>query len=238
MKNLDPRRARGIRLRMGLLCGVMALGLGGFVSSAYHVQVEEGASWRETAEKQRQRRLHIEPKRGTIYDRNGTPLAVSVEVPSVSADVAEMLHGVESAAAEADVLRDAAARLGQALCARPERALRAARDEAPLPVGQASNHERRGERRPRSRGREAAGTADSRPRHRRGRASLLSGPRARRPAPRVRRARRAGQGRPRALARRRAPRARRRGEGAARPRRSAPLLRRDVRTRRRCRGTT
>ena len=119
MKNLDPRRARGIRLRMGLLCGVMALGLGGFVSSAYHVQVEEGASWRETAEKQRQRRLHIEPKRGTIYDRNGTPLAVSVEVPSVSADVAEMLHGVESAAAEADVLRDAAARLGQALSLDP-----------------------------------------------------------------------------------------------------------------------
>jgi len=115
MKNLDPRRARWIRLRMGLLCGAMGVGLGGFVSSAYRVQVEDGVSWRETAEKQRQRRLHIEPKRGTIYDRNGTPLAVSVDVPSVSADVFEMLHGVDGPAAQGEALHDAAVRLAQAL---------------------------------------------------------------------------------------------------------------------------
>ena len=115
MRNLDPRRARWIRLRMGILCGAMAVGLGGFVSSAYRVQVEDGAPWRETAEKQRQRRLHVEPKRGTIYDRNGTALAVSVEVPSVSVDVGEMLRGVEDAAAQAAALKDAAARLGQGL---------------------------------------------------------------------------------------------------------------------------
>jgi len=115
MRNLDPKRARWIRLRMGVLSGVMGIGLGAFVSSAYRVQVEEGVSWRETAEKQRQRRLHIEPKRGTIFDRNGTALAVSVEVPSISADVVEMLRGVDSPTAEADLLRDAAGRLGQAL---------------------------------------------------------------------------------------------------------------------------
>jgi cell division protein FtsI (penicillin-binding protein 3) len=115
MKNLDPRRARFIKLRMGILSGVMGIALGGFVSSAYRVQVEDGPSWHETAEKQRQRRLHIEPKRGTIYDRNGSPLAVSVEVPSVSADIAEMLHGVDSPAVEAEILRDAAARLAPVL---------------------------------------------------------------------------------------------------------------------------
>src|ERR1700677_107373 len=97
MRNLDPKRARWIRLRMGVLSGVMGLGLGGFVSSAYRVQVEDGAAGRETAEKQRQRRLHVEPKRGTIFDRNGTALAVSVEVPSISADVVEMLRGVDGA---------------------------------------------------------------------------------------------------------------------------------------------
>lgn len=115
MKNLDPKRARGIRLRIGILSGVMGLGLGGFVSTAYRVQVDDGAAWRETAEKQRQRRLHIEPKRGTIYDRNGTALAVSVEVPSVSADTLEMLHGAETPEAQTAVLRDAAARLARAL---------------------------------------------------------------------------------------------------------------------------
>ena len=115
MRNLDPRRARWIRLRMGILCGAMAIGLGGFVSSAYRVQVEDGAQWRETAEKQRQRRLHVEPKRGTIYDRNGTALAVSVEVPSVSVDIVEMLRGIEDPAQQSMVLKDAAVRIAQGL---------------------------------------------------------------------------------------------------------------------------
>jgi cell division protein FtsI (penicillin-binding protein 3) len=100
---------------MGILCGVMGIGLGGFVSSAYRVQVEDGAAWRETAEKQRQRRLHIEPKRGTIFDRNGHALAVSVDVPSVSADVVEMLRGADGEPAQAAVLKDIASRLAHAL---------------------------------------------------------------------------------------------------------------------------
>lgn len=115
MKNLDPARARWIRFRMGLLCGTMALGLGGFVSSAYRVQVEDGASWKETAENQRQRRLHIEPKRGAIYDRNGASLAASVEVPSVSADVVEMLRGIEQPAARDAALAEFAPRIAAVL---------------------------------------------------------------------------------------------------------------------------
>jgi cell division protein FtsI (penicillin-binding protein 3) len=104
---------------MGVLCGVMGLALGGIVSSAWRVQVEDGPEWRDVAEKQRQRRLHIEPKRGTIYDRNGSPLAVSVEVPSVSADVVEMLRGIDGAPAQDAALHDAAARLGRVLSMDP-----------------------------------------------------------------------------------------------------------------------
>ena len=115
MRNLDPRRAKWIRLRMGVLCGVMGVGLGGFVSSAYRVQVEDGPAWRETAERQRLRRLHIEPKRGTIFDRNGTALAVSVEVPSVSADVVEMIHGIDGEGPQLAAIKDAAVRLSQIL---------------------------------------------------------------------------------------------------------------------------
>lgn len=115
MKNLDSRRARWIRMRMGVLCGVMGVALGAIVESAWRVQVEDGSQWRDIAERQRQRRLHLEPKRGTLYDRNGTPLAVSVEVPSVSVDVGEMLRGIDDWSAQEALLHETASRLGQAL---------------------------------------------------------------------------------------------------------------------------
>jgi cell division protein FtsI (penicillin-binding protein 3) len=95
MKNMEPERARGVRLRMGLLCALLATGLGVVLNGAWDIEVKDGHAWRTLAEKQRMRRLHISPKRGTIHDRNGTPLAISVEVPSVSVDAVEMLRGIQ-----------------------------------------------------------------------------------------------------------------------------------------------
>jgi cell division protein FtsI (penicillin-binding protein 3) len=110
----SPDRARWIRLRMGVLCSLLALGLGLIVSAGFTLMIEDGKGWRELAESQRQRRLHVTPKRGALYDRNGSALAVSVEVPSVSLDAVELLRGVSPGQVPV-VARDAANRIARIL---------------------------------------------------------------------------------------------------------------------------
>lgn len=95
MNNLDPKRARWIRARMALVCFGLASSLGLVINGAYQIQVNDGASWLELAEKQRQRRLHLQPKRGSLYDRTGAVLSESIDVPSVSIDSVEMLRGID-----------------------------------------------------------------------------------------------------------------------------------------------
>ena len=76
-----PGRERWIRIRMGILSGFLALGLGLVVSAGYSLMVEDGPAWRELAESQRQRRLHVLPKRGAVYVAKGETLVrVPVEI--------------------------------------------------------------------------------------------------------------------------------------------------------------
>jgi cell division protein FtsI (penicillin-binding protein 3) len=103
---------------MGILCGLLALGSGLVVSASYQLMVKDGDEWREMAEKQRQRRLHMTPKRGTLYDRNGSAIAVSVDVPGVSLDAIELLRAVPPQRVPL-VARDAANRIAEALSIDP-----------------------------------------------------------------------------------------------------------------------
>jgi cell division protein FtsI (penicillin-binding protein 3) len=70
---------------------------------AYHLQVRCQDDWVERAERQHQRVIPLTPQRGTIYDRNGEGLALSIETDSIYVNPAE----VEEPARVADYLADA-----------------------------------------------------------------------------------------------------------------------------------
>jgi cell division protein FtsI (penicillin-binding protein 3) len=94
MNRIRTHEGRYIRMRMAILCGLLAAGLGVVVASGFRLMVIDGAGWSDMAHMQRERRLHVAPKRGTITDRNGSALAVSIDVPSVSLDAYELLRTV------------------------------------------------------------------------------------------------------------------------------------------------
>src|SRR5256712_7450404 len=58
--------------------GVLA-GLALLVGRAAQVQILHGRRWAEEAQAQRTERIVLQARRGTLYDRHGTPLAVTQE---------------------------------------------------------------------------------------------------------------------------------------------------------------
>ena len=90
MRNLAPRQRRWLALRITILAAL----LGGYAlrvtARAWELQVAHAPGLRALAEDQYLREIRLAPKRGTIHDRHGAPLAVSVEVESVWADPQEL----------------------------------------------------------------------------------------------------------------------------------------------------
>ncbi|MDQ3037514.1 MAG: penicillin-binding protein 2, partial [Myxococcota bacterium] len=83
---LDAARRRWVRVRISLLALFLLAGAGAVLHRAYQLQIVQGPELRREADEQQLRDVRLAPKRGTIYDRHGAELAVSVDVESVYAN--------------------------------------------------------------------------------------------------------------------------------------------------------
>ena len=67
------------------------------VARLTQLQLADGGRYRARAQRQQERRIEVSPLRGSIFDREGRPLAVSVEVASVYAIPDEVARPAEAA---------------------------------------------------------------------------------------------------------------------------------------------
>jgi cell division protein FtsI (penicillin-binding protein 3) len=84
---MEQRNARLRWLTIWVLAAVWMIAI---VARLTYLQLFEYSDYLAKAERQQQRVFEISPKRGTIYDRRGRELAVSLPMDSVFADPAEV----------------------------------------------------------------------------------------------------------------------------------------------------
>ncbi len=96
------------RARIGTLLMLLALGFALVAGRLVYLQVIERSDLARRAERQQEELVRLEPKRGTIYDRRGRELAVSLDV--------ESLYGVPTAVEDPKAV---AARLARVLSENP-----------------------------------------------------------------------------------------------------------------------
>src|SRR5690606_37424391 len=77
-------RGRSQTIRRGVLLGCFLAAGVAIVVRAVRLQVVEHERWTMAAEDQHRERVELPARRGTIFDRNGVPLALSHEMYQVS----------------------------------------------------------------------------------------------------------------------------------------------------------
>ncbi|MEZ4288224.1 MAG: hypothetical protein R3A47_08795 [Polyangiales bacterium] len=83
MNNLDAVAKVRTQRRVAVVAIFIGLFACAVVVRAFKLQVLDGGALKEMAQHQHLRAIKVSPRRGTIYDRNGTELAISVDVDSV-----------------------------------------------------------------------------------------------------------------------------------------------------------
>ncbi len=76
--------------RLLMLAGVLVLWIGSVCFRLVQMQVLQYGEWEQRALRQQSRTITVEPRRGVIYDRNGSELAMSIDVDSIFAVPSEI----------------------------------------------------------------------------------------------------------------------------------------------------
>jgi cell division protein FtsI (penicillin-binding protein 3) len=101
---MKPDREKWNRIRIKLIGCLFALVFVAVLSRAYYLQIIKMEEWVKMAERQHQKTVQLTPARGNISDRNGLPLAVSIEMDSCFAEPKVIENIPETAARLAPLL--------------------------------------------------------------------------------------------------------------------------------------
>jgi cell division protein FtsI (penicillin-binding protein 3) len=99
-----PPSAHSLKLRIRLVAGLFVILFLVIVGRAGYLQVVLAEDLRARAEQQQQRVVKLTAQRGTIYDRNGEELALSLELKSLYADPGQIENPAATAAALAPLV--------------------------------------------------------------------------------------------------------------------------------------
>ncbi len=91
-----------VRIRLVGLCFLVAFGF--IATRAFHLQVLCRDDWQKRAERQHQKVIPLIPQRGTIFDRNGEALALSLEVDSIYLEPQKVTDSAKAGRLLADAL--------------------------------------------------------------------------------------------------------------------------------------
>jgi cell division protein FtsI (penicillin-binding protein 3) len=93
---IEPRSARWIAIRIGIVAVLFAAGFAAVAARTVQLQILQGDRLGSLARDQYLRELTQKPRRGTITDRNGAVLAGNAEADSIFVDPREFPSGARS----------------------------------------------------------------------------------------------------------------------------------------------